>query len=123
MYSPPLTITSSVIELCATLHATVTTRIDVLLCILTREIDIMAIFSKMGAAQDARVSICNVETARIACIPIGMLLHQIGVWWQVHVLLASVYQGEMPLISCGWGGKDIASREHTIGREYSAATK
>jgi hypothetical protein len=64
----------------ATLCGTVTTRVDVLLCVFMLEIDAVAIFMEMGGAQDARVSICNVETARIACIPTGVLLYQIGVW-------------------------------------------
>ncbi len=105
-----------------TLCATVRTHIDVLLCVLMHEIDNVAIFMEMGGAQDARVSICN-KTAIIACIPIGMLLRQMGVWWHVHMLLDSLCRGEVPLISRGWEDKDIASRERAIGRECPAAAK
>jgi hypothetical protein len=87
------------------------------------EIDIVAIFMEMDKTQDACVPICNVKTARIACIPIGVLLHQIGVWWRVHMLLASLCRGEIPLISCGWGGNDIASWERAIGRECFTTAK
>jgi hypothetical protein len=51
-------------------HATVTTRIDVLLRILTREIDIVASFTEISGVQDACVFIRDVKAARIACIPI-----------------------------------------------------
>jgi hypothetical protein len=39
------------------------------------------------------------------------------------MLLAPLCQGEMPLPSRGWEGKDIASRECAIGKECPASTK
>ncbi len=45
------------------------------------------------------------------------------VWWHVHMLLAPLCQGEMPLPSRGWGGEDIACGECAIGRECTASTK
>ncbi len=103
--------------------ATVTARIDSLLCILKCEVYVVASFTEVGRAQDACVSISNVKATRITCILIGVPLHQIGVWGRVHMLLALLCWGEVHLPSCGWGGKDIACRERAIGRQCPASAK
>ncbi len=56
--------------------AAVTARIDGLQRVLTCEVHIVSCLAEVGWAQHAHVPICNVKTAGIAHVLVGMLLNQ-----------------------------------------------
>ncbi len=78
----------------------------------------------MGRAQDARVSISDVKAARIACISIGVPLHQME-YCSVCTCCLPLWAGVKyaPALPRVGGGKDIACRESTIGRERPTSAK
>jgi hypothetical protein len=54
------------------------TQIDILLCILVRDLYIVRCLVQMRRARHAGLSILNIETTRIANIPVCETFHQIG---------------------------------------------
>ena len=53
----------------AVASAAVTACIDVLLCVLSCEVDVVSRFA-LGLARHVGVAVRDVETARVACVPV-----------------------------------------------------
>ena len=68
------------------------TQIDILLRILAVKIYVMRCLTQMRRAGHAGVSIRNIKTTRIACIPVGVSLHYIRKRLLV-ALIRSLYAG------------------------------
>jgi hypothetical protein len=65
-----------VVEACAAVAAGV----NVLLRILAREVNIVTWFAKMVRACHAHVTIMNVKSARITCVPECNFFHNVRIW-------------------------------------------
>ena len=66
-------------------------QINILLCVLAVEVDVVRCLTQMRRAGHAGVSICYVETTRIACIPVCKLLRNVRIrlLWLLHLSLYS----------------------------------
>ncbi len=93
-------------------EAAVTTCVNVLLCFLTREVHIVSCLVEVGWARHACVPIRDVETAGITCVPVGVMLHQIGIRGRRGLLLPTMSQADESLPSCWWRCKGVACRSH-----------
>jgi hypothetical protein len=77
----------------------------------------------MGWAQHACVPICDVETAGIAWVPVGVLLHQIGIRRHRGLFLPTTSWADESLPSCWWRCKGIACGAAITGRECHSTNK